>query len=1101
MVDYSNRTEDYDFLSLQEDEDFQLDLVKFFSGGRYKMSSGEMRERGIEGLSKDFVEHMRGQSWNEVTAAKDLNYVLNKDYDEKGKQSFGRLMKAYDSSEAVGGNTMDGVGDFAEAILSAPSTYIGLGSFGIGKVAAKAAGAATGVAVRSAAASLLKKPILKEALIGGATGAVMEAGQGALEGKTRERVIGGYDYTAKDAFTDAAIGGTLGAGLGAFSGYVGNKRQKTVDSILSSRNKVLSKEVEEASKKATVALKKASPKLKKEALKIVADLDDILSARQGVKGAKLKDRLDPERVAKGEMLLKAMSDPKTTAPFESGLSIQTMRSIAAASVDIMDKMKIDDSTRISETVANALSRGDVDGVSKMLTKVRKDYGLNKDEFSLIYLAEASRAGQVLGFQSAISRGFKVKPDNPMDVLFAKGASSLSDEEMQGIAANAVRNSAERTKGNKVADWFRDLDGMRVSLMTSQPATTMRNLRNAGILVTTDLVDEVNKVLYKGLFKGDTKAIKDFIPNASSIIRGYTLNNSEAKILRNIMLDEMPEESKRLYNRAMRIEVALEGTSIMAKTGRFVNLANTASDSVLKEGMFYGSLDRQFRDAGENLGEWLRLNKKLEDVPEGISITKSVEEANRLTMQGDFKGDNSLLASGTKGLVNINRKIPFFVSTAMGVPFPRYMGNHLNMVLEYTPLVGELNAWLAKKAGRSISTVSDDPATRIARQMTGLYGIAGGIALAQMRDGEVDYGSIKNELGSVSDMKPYLGSAMWHTWLGDKLWRSGQGLPLFSSKKDAIKDEVLEVLGGIPDFSFDFGLATGMFDALKEGGTTEKFEKELGNFLSTFTMPAALARDIVGQFDYDQAGSPMVRDMAMSEEKRGDGDLSVAVMQTTRMLPDLDWVQYTQSFDGQNDIPYYRFNNPVAIGKQNPLVKQVTGEVSEPPLTSLEEEMNRYQLKDWQMYNKNTVPNPNIDYVLRQRLAKTMYKDFENWKKQAPASKQYTNNSYDEIQDNEKKAEILTEWIESRIRNERDKVQEAFDGWASKNPHAARGYIRNNYKLKEKQVGEGIFDEAAQTFGFDTADEYIADSENVTQEVNRRQELILKTAQYIPNELY
>ena len=183
------------------------------------------------------------------------------------------------------------------------------------------------------------------------------------------------------------------------------------------------------------------------------------------------------------------------------------------------------------------------------------------------------------------------------------------------------------------------------------------------------------------------------------------------------------------------------------------------------------------------------------------------------------------------------------------------------------------------------------------------------------------------------------------------------------------------------------------------------------------------------------------------------------------------------------------------------MKQVTGEVSEPPLTSLEEEMNRYQLKDWQMYNKNTVPNPNIDYVLRQRLAKTMYKDFENWKKQAPASKQYTNNSYDEIQDNEKKAEILTEWIESRIRNERDKVQEAFDGWASKNPHAARGYIRNNYKLKEKQVGEGIFDEAAQTFGFDTADEYIADSENVTQEVNRRQELILKTAQYIPNELY
>ena len=1097
-LDYTSKAEETDFISLVEDDEFKKDLVRFFSGGRYKMTPDEMRKKGFEGLTKDFIEHMRGQSWNEVTAMKDYNYVNNKDMDERGKQAFGRLMKAWDSSEAAGTGFFDGVGDFAEAVLSAPSTYAGAASFGIGKIGSKAAGKATQVLLRRSLADVLKKnaasnsmarAIGSSAAIGAVGGAVESGAMSALQGETREKVIGGYEYGVKDVIADAAIGGAFGGALGGISGAVGGKRAKTVDEVLTQRSKAFSAEAEEAAKKSLGTISKADAKVRQEAVKIVADIEDVLSANAGVKGAKLKDKLDPERVAKGTAMLNAMSDPKAAPEFSSGLSVTTMRNIAAAAIDMMDELKIKDSERITETVANALRDGDVAGFADKLTAIRKKYGLSKDEFSLIYLAEASRAGQILGFQSAIKRGAKLSEMNDINVLFTKGASSLSDEDMQKIAAQAIKNS-----NNKGMNFLQDLDAMRISFMTSQPATTLRNMRNAGILIATDMVDEVNKALYKGLFKGDTKAIKDFIPNMTAMVRGYTFNNSEAKIVRNLMLEEMPEQAKRLYQHAMRADVALEGASPLAKAGRFVNLLNTASDSVLKEGMFYGSLDRQFRDQGLDMGKWLRSNKKLEDLPSGISVDRAIDDANRLTMQRDFRGDTSAIGRATKGLSNLNRKLPFVVSGAMGVPFPRYLGNHLNMVAEYIPLVGELGYRTGIVSG------AEDAATRIARQTTGLYGLAAGYVLAEMRGGEVDYGSIKNELGAQEDMKPYMGAALFHIWAGDRAWRIEEGLPVTEGK--ALGQELKDVLGGIPDFSFDFGIIEGLAEVAMTGEVSEKFEKSLGGFLSTFTMPAAIARDVIGQMSYDQAGAPFTRDLAITDgvSTKGAGlNLDTVTMQSTRMLPDMQFMQYTQSFNGETDIDYYRFSNPVAIGKMNPLTKQITGATSEPPLTELEKEMNKANLKDWQLYNSKTVPNANIDYVLRQRLAKNLPKEFAKWKANAPAGRAYPNMTYDDIKDPKEKAQLLEGWIKKRIDQEKEVVESMFDKFVAANPYKARGYIRNNYALKRKKLGAEVFDKAAKQFGYSSADDYISDAESINQEIERRMKILMMSSNYIEVE--
>lgn len=1129
MVDYTQKAEETDFVSLIEDDDFKADLVKFFSGGRYKYSREEMQKRGFEGLAKDFVTHMRYQSWNEVEAVRDLAYVKNKDYNPVGKEAFGRLMVAFDNSESAGQGFGDSVGDFAGAVFTAPSTYLGLGSFGLGKLGSKAATKATQLAVRMGLKDYTKKNVvktgvqrnikkqaLKDAAIGVATGATVGGLQAAAQGETKEEAteiagIEGYDYTTKDFLVDATIAGAtegaIGGALGYVGGVIGRSNRQKADDILLKRKDALRGQREAISRTAFDTIQTATEAQKKAAMERVADLEEVLSARAGVKGAKVKDKLDPERVAKGKALLNAMTNPKADPIFSSGLSADTMRRVAAASIDLMKSggLNIRDNERITQGIADAIRDDETGEVFKILEDVRNKYGLSRDEFSLIYLSEVSRAGQTLGFASAVKRGANLAG---LDTLYAKGASSMSSDEMAMIAKEAIRRGSKK---GRTLNFLQDLDAMRISFMTSQPVTTMRNLRNSGILVATDIIDQTNRALYKGIFEGDVKAIKDFIPNTTAILRGYTLNKAEASVVKEILFEEGGEQYKRLFNDAMRVDVGLEGQSVMAKAGRFVNTFNTATDSILKEGMFYGSLDRQFREKyNSSLKDWLQANKSLNDLPPEINLDAAIEDANRFTMQRTFRGDDSGIARATKTLVDLNRRMPFLISEGLGVPFPRYVGNHLQMVAEYTPVLGEI----MQRSG--VASKTEDASLRYARQMTGAMLIFGGYQVADMRQGESDYASLRNTIvnseGMTEDMKQYLGSALLHMYVGDYAWRKQNGLPAEIKKED-----VLDILGGIPEFSFDLAIGTALFEFAKTGNS-EDLEKELGNVLATFSYPQTIARDIYAQLEPDAAGVPFVRDLALTSDVNTKGTAysgsGVLTGQATRMLMDTDFLQYTQSFNGENDIKYYRFSNPVAIGTVNPVLKQMFGSSDEPPLTGLEQEMNKMQLKDYQLFNTRTVPNASVDLILRQRLAKgieqtgepSLAVEFEDWRKNAPANKRFGTMTYDEIvasadiSEKDKKA-TLEGWIKLRIRQERDRVEAMFNSYVAEKPLQARGYIRNNYAIIRNREGADVFDRAAKRMGFPNADSMISSSENVKQEIDRRLRLLAAVPQLVENEPY
>lgn len=96
------------------------------------------------------------------------------------------------------------------------------------------------------------------------------------------------------------------------------------------------------------------------------------------------------------------------------------------------------------------------------------------------------------------------------------------------------------------------------------------------------------------------------------------------------------------------------------------------------------------------------------------------------------------------------------------------------------------------------------------------------------------------------------------FLGDLLYRYDQGLNMPSYSKALL--ESAEVLGGLGDLGVDASLGKEIYKSAQSGDFTDNLQKLLGNVAATFTYPGTLARDVKGQFSYESAGTPYVRDI-------------------------------------------------------------------------------------------------------------------------------------------------------------------------------------------------------------------------------------------------
>ena len=144
-----------------------------------------------------------------------------------------------------------------------------------------------------------------------------------------------------------------------------------------------------------------------------------------------------------------------------------------------------------------------------------------------------------------------------------------------------------------------------------------------------------------------------------------------------------------------------------------------------------------------------------------------------------------------------------ISEGLGVPFPRYVGNHLQMVAEYTPVLGEL---LQRS---NIVSKTEDASLRYARQMTGAMMTMGGVWAAAQKNGEADYDKLVSDTGAETDVGRTAGPWAANLLIGDLIWRSGllgnDPLPISG---ESFKKNATEVLAGMGDLGFELGLVTG-----------------------------------------------------------------------------------------------------------------------------------------------------------------------------------------------------------------------------------------------------------------------------------------------------
>ena len=104
-----------------------------------------------------FMEHMRYQNVNEITALRDLEYAQNAN--RQGKQTFARLIDAYDRIDDLEEASDYGrmMLDYAQGIATAPSTYLGIVTGGVGKGAAVAGTQAAKIGLRKVLSSAIAR--------------------------------------------------------------------------------------------------------------------------------------------------------------------------------------------------------------------------------------------------------------------------------------------------------------------------------------------------------------------------------------------------------------------------------------------------------------------------------------------------------------------------------------------------------------------------------------------------------------------------------------------------------------------------------------------------------------------------------------------------------------------------------------------------------------------------------------------------------------------------------------------------------------------------------------------------------------------------------
>lgn len=1113
---YYEKAEGNLFIDLADDPEMQADLVRFFSGKRYGMTKEELLATTPQQLADDFVAHMRYQDVNEVTVFRDINFVnrAKKNGDEDSLNAFGRLMMAYDASEGGGTGFWEGAWDYGTGALMSPTTLLVLGSRG-GASQAKVVGqgatqggkmmlrkylmdtfakeAAGRIVLNeagvTAAKQSVKGAVVKGALTGMAIEGAMGAGHAYGQEVVRREAIDGYEVNTANVATAGLVSAAGGMILGGLARKQSASKQHEIIDYLAKQGVELKASDISAVKTANATLSKVadeSPEYKG-LVKRTEELISIMKARESGSKKAFKEALDTSDIELGRSIAdKAFKSSEDTA-INSRISVNTVKKVAAASIEIADKLKFSfaDDVRVTQRVADALDSGEI--TSDFLTDLMGRYGLSKNDFKLVFLADLSDAGRKLNQASQVAKaadkaGFKKNIDtfvNNIDSFVQRGIVSADDDGLAKMA-NTVKAIAD---GKAFVQTLREIDAARIGLMVAQPATTARNVISSIGRLGVDASDRMflNLLERRNLFDG-----------VLTTIRGITFDHEEAVALK--LLTEVESDSKfaKIFHSYARLENDIGSNSKITKAVNLLNTLNTITDTQFKQAVFYSSINRQLTsaDAALNLPktvkEMLEKGVTLDSLPENI-LEKARREALSFSYQRGYEDAAEWSGKAARGLINANIKYPFLVSAVAGVPFPRYLTNQLEFIHKYGP-TGMIENFYRLARGTGTNDALESTTEAFAKSMTGSLLMASAFALRMQFGSEVKYNEVLNEADEVVQIGGAAGPYQGFLFIADMLARAARGEEIVP-KMSVTAKEATEILTGLNTFGFNGSTITSLIDAFENGSDTEILQRWAADVIATLTLPASTFKDIQAQFNADAMTNPYTRNWDPESGVMG----SVFAQRAIRFLPDYGWVQLASSFNGKYDVPLYSGFNEEPVMRVNPILNQLVGMPISPKRNALQNELISLQIPEYTILGSRKIKNPNTDIAVRMRLSKTLPKEFEDWK----ANETFFGGlTYDQLPTDQKKVELKA-FLSLKINQAEDIVEDSWKSFAATKPKSAAGWIINNYHIKSQEYNTvlGSMDRVAKYItGRDiSADEYIEEGEFFVDKLQRRQEL-LQTAE-------
>lgn len=920
---------------------------------------GEDNLSGQEAID-EFISHFRDFNVNELTAGGDFNYVAGLKADAEAQQSYSPEAKRklddyrtlYTAFNAMPDfyekdGAPDALGDYASGLFTAPSTYIGLILPGFGKGAGMAASMAAKTGVSRLLAGMASRPVL--------TTAIVEGGAGALQDVAAQNVE--QEIDVRDEYSLAQTGLVAGVSAALPAGLALNAAKKAaVTGIEAGTPDIIAKATAAQKKKNVEAGKKAAETLKKN-----KELGD--SIRNDL------DALDPEKVELGKKKKEGIAEEAgVRGDFSVAIAPEKREHVIASIVDFANaaRIKREPRERVSAFLARAARSMESEELSKAAKGIMEKYNLTQDDFSNVLLADFSEAGRTLQSASQL-RKILSAADDP---IFAvdKEARDILEKTVKAAEEGNGRNAIESIQGG-----VRALDQLRLSLMTTQVATTYRNTASGGIRLgidfATTVLDRAIATGFKSIGRKGQVGFTNYTPNNDTfaMIAAFS-NRKRTNAIVELFKANYPKQSGRLFRELADIEKTGQTGPIsqgLRRLGREANTLNTISDNMFKSVAFVGELERALNEAFVRA---TAAGKKVN--PDDYNLTKIAMEGNlnKLFQDTDKYGKkllddtiNRTLAftyqrtpnQGSFGdlLIKSMNKVPFMTTSLM--PFPRFVANAMRFTYEYSPF------YLLNKKSRAAIFGQSANYEDVAKGLVGLGIYNGAVAFRESEFAGEKWYEGKTADGRTYDLRPFFPAAPF-LFFAD-LYVKAKSEEFEPLDPNLALGAVQALTGTQMRAGFGlYALDKAFEDYLNAVESEDKFElikkigaNFVGNIAQTYTMPATIIQDVDNTF-FAPDDSRLARQTDSSDLQSLIVAKAVARLPRNNRLEELIAEEY-------GTRPSEIYESPTRaepIRRIAPLRRQVTGMLVNERKNKLEKEMDRLKIRRSDMFKKTSVPEAN-----------------------------------------------------------------------------------------------------------------------------------------------